>query len=235
MLLKKLFPLFQSFKSKQLVRSQAIRETHSPPRALSPAQPPTVTISTSVTNLVSAGNTSPSIGHTAPNVGNTTPSVGAAYVSSVIIENGTSVDKGGSNITTVGNSSTSIVDSSASVGNLSASAANSTASLGNSSASTPNSSAGAVNSSASTVLWSASTEPSMPDAGSPSVVNSGATSDKASNERTVSVSDDSSHVSVRCSDVVISSDVKHSDSDEFKKKLPVEIQVSVPCCFICFE
>lgn len=47
--------------------------------------------------------------------------------------------------------------------------------------------------------------------------------------RTVSVnaSEDSSHVSVRCSDVINSSDVKHSDSDEFKKKLPVEIQVSV--------
>lgn len=69
---------------------------------------------------------------------------------------------------------------------------------------------------------------------SPTVVKSVATAEEASNERTVSVSDDSSQVSVRCSDVVNSSDVKHSDSDDFKKKLPVEIQVSVAILLLVF-
>lgn len=178
------FICFQSFKSKQLVRSQAIRETHSPPRALSPAQPTTPTVAISATSVAnstpSVGNSSPSVGNTAPSVGNAASHVGNAATN---IENGTN-DAGNvtSNITTlpcVGNSP-------------------------------------------------------------PSVGSSPPSVEKASNERTVSVSEDSSHVSVRCSDVVNSSDVKHSDRDDFKKKQPVEIQVSVLfidyylfiCCFL---
>uniref|UniRef100_A0A2H1W5X1 SFRICE_023974 n=1 Tax=Spodoptera frugiperda TaxID=7108 RepID=A0A2H1W5X1_SPOFR len=96
--------------------------------------------------------------------------------------------------------------SSPSVGNLSPSVGNSSPSVGVSSPSVGSSSLSVGNS-------------------SPSMKN-GAT--EKNDVRTVSVnaSEDSSHVSVRCSDVINSSDVKHSDSDEFKKKLPVEIQIT---------
>ncbi|KAJ8707254.1 hypothetical protein PYW08_011388 [Mythimna loreyi] len=165
----------RSFKSKQLVRSQAIRETHSPPRALSPAQPtPTVTIS-----ATTVANSTPSVGNTVPSVEN------ASHINNNAsnIENGTNdTENNVRNITT----SPSVGSSPPSVGNFPPGVGN------------------------------------LP----PSVVNSSVTSEKASNERTVSVSEDSSHVSVRCSEVVNSSDVKHSDSDDFKKKQPVEIQIT---------
>uniref|UniRef100_A0A2A4K4N9 SUZ domain-containing protein n=1 Tax=Heliothis virescens TaxID=7102 RepID=A0A2A4K4N9_HELVI len=145
----------RSFKSKQLVRSQALRESHSPPRALSPAQP-TITNSNNINNNV--GNTSPSVSNSSAEL-NGSPSVEKP------VENGNNVPP-----------STGI--SSPSVGNK-----------------------------------------------TPSVVNKTSSAEN-SDDRTVSVSGDSSHVSVRCSDVVNSSDVKNSDSDDFKKKLPVEIQIT---------
>ncbi|XP_050558462.1 uncharacterized protein LOC118279781 isoform X3 [Spodoptera frugiperda] len=186
----------RSFKSKQLVRSQAIRETHSPPRALSPAHPTNITPSPpKITNSLPNMNNSTPINNigktnsvtTSPSVGNSSSSVGNSSIS-------------------VGNSSPSVGISSPSVGNLSPSVGNSSPSVGISSPSVGSSSLSVGNS-------------------SPSMKN-GAT--EKNDVRTVSVnaSEDSSHVSVRCSDVINSSDVKHSDSDEFKKKLPVEIQIT---------
>ncbi|XP_047038177.1 uncharacterized protein LOC124643296 isoform X1 [Helicoverpa zea] len=146
----------RSFKSKQLVRSQALRETHSPPRALSPAQP-TITNSNNINNNV--GNISPSVTNSSAEL-NGSPSVEKP------VENGN-------------NAPPSAGITSPSVGNK-----------------------------------------------SPSVGNKSPSAENSDENRTVSVSGDSSHVSVKCSDVVNSSDVKNSDSDEFKKKLPVEIQIT---------
>ncbi|KAJ8704450.1 hypothetical protein PYW07_011638 [Mythimna separata] len=197
----------RSFKSKQLVRSQAIRETHSPPRALSPAQPtPTVTISTTT------------VANSTPSVGNSVPSGENASHAASNIENGTNDTE---------NAVRHIITS-PSVGNSLSSAGNSPPSVGNSLTSVGNSPPNVVNSSHCVVNSPPSVENFPPSYGNlpPSVVNSSAMSEKASNERTVSVSEDSSHVNVRCSDVVNSSDVKHSDSDDYKKKQPVEIQIT---------
>ncbi|KAH9636589.1 hypothetical protein HF086_002663 [Spodoptera exigua] len=158
----------RSFKSKQLVRSQAIRETHSPPRALSPAQPRNITPSpTKITNSL-------------PNINNSTP------------------------INNIGKNNS--VTTSPSIGVLTPSVGNTSPSVGNSSPSVGNSS------------------PSIGN--SPPSVKNGATDKNDVRTVSVNVSEDSSHLNVRCSDVINSSDVKHSDSDEFKKKLPVEIQIT---------
>ncbi|CAH0599918.1 unnamed protein product [Chrysodeixis includens] len=164
----------RSFKSKQLVRSQALRETHSPPRALSPAQPPapTPTINNGITINNNNVKSAPNVDKSAPNVAN---------------------------------SAHNVANSAPNLANSAHNVANSAPNVTNSAHNVANSAPKVIKTNTVTVSG-------------PNEIN---------DDRTVSVSDDSSHVSVRSSDVN-SSAVKLNDNnnDDYKKKQPVEIQIT---------